>query len=86
VRTVGTQDRSEFESDPIKAWDRGRRLDALLAMALPERPHGVWRARHEQLNRLDDEWHVAVARRLNASLSKPPADSAAPTSRESHAA
>ncbi|MFM7704164.1 MAG: hypothetical protein ACKO6D_04465 [Rubrivivax sp.] len=66
MRIVGDQDRDEFETDPVKAWHRGRQLDTLLAKALPERPRGVWRVRHAELHRMDDEWKLAIARRLNA--------------------
>ena len=72
MRIVGNQDRSEFELDPVKAWHRGRQLDALLATALPERPRGVWRAQHAELNRLDDEWQLAIARQLNEILMRTP--------------
>ena len=72
MRIVGNQNRSEFELDPVKAWHRGRQLDALLATALPERPRGVWRAQHSELNRLDDEWQLAIARQLNEILMRTP--------------
>ena len=86
MRIVGNQDRSEFELDPVKAWHRGRQLDALLATALPERPRGVWRAQHAELNRLDDEWQLAIARRVNASQGAPLSNSARPDSQVTHAA
>ena len=85
MRIVGHQDRNEFETDPVKAWHRGRQLDTLLAKALPERPQGVWRARHEEFNRVDDEWHLTIARRLNINLAAPLAGEAPAESRERHA-
>lgn len=86
MRIVGNQDRSEFELDPVKAWHRGRQLDALLAKALPERPRGVWRAQQAEFNLLDDEWRLAIARRLNASQGAPLSTSALPDSQITHAA
>ena len=86
MRVVGNQDRSEFELDPVKAWHRGRQLDTLLAKALPKRPRGVWRAQHAEFNRLDDEWQLAIARRLNAGHAAPVSSQVLPDSRASHAA
>ena len=65
VRTVGSQDRSEFILDPVEAWRRGRILDAMLARALPPRPRGVIRGTHADFDRLDDARRIEVARRLN---------------------
>jgi len=65
VRIVGSQPREEFITDPAEAMRRGRRLDAMLVSALPSRPRGVLRARHEVLTQLDDERQLAAARRLN---------------------
>ena len=67
MRTVGTHPRLEFELDPAEAWRRGRRLDALLASALPAWPRGEVRAQRDELNRLDDERQLLIARRLNTS-------------------
>ena len=86
MRVVGTQDRTEFEPDPVKAWHRGRQLDALLATALPERPRGVWRAQHTEFNHLDDEWQLTIARRVNASQGAPLSIPARPDSQVTRAA
>ena len=85
MRIVGHQDRNEFETDPAKAWHRGRQLDTLLSKALPERPQGVWRACHEEFNRVDDAWHLAIARRLNSGPAAPLAGEAPAEFRERHA-
>jgi len=71
VRIVGTQPREEFITDPAEALRRGRRLDAMLGSALPSRPRGVLRARHEVLNQLDDERQTSIARRLNPAVGRP---------------
>lgn len=65
ARQVGNQPRDEYVLDPAEALRRGRRLDAMLAAALPARPRGVTRATHATMNRLDDERQLAIARRLN---------------------
>jgi hypothetical protein len=65
TRIVGRQDRGEFILDPCEAWHRGRALDAMLLHARPKTPHGVLRATHAQLNRLDDARALSIARRLN---------------------
>ena len=65
MRTVGRQDRSEIELDPVKAYRRGRALDAMLRAALPPVPRGVTRATHEYFNRVDAARQIAAARKLN---------------------
>ena len=65
-RTVGTQNRSEIELDPVCAYRRGRALDRMLRGAAPPRPRGVTRGTHEYFNRVDAERQVQIARRLNA--------------------
>lgn len=66
MRIVGTQDRTEVELDPAKAYRRARFLDRMLRSATPPRPRGVMRGSHEYFNRLDDERQVLIARKLNA--------------------
>lgn len=61
MRVVGTQDRSEIERDPLRAWQRGLQLDAQLRAALPPHPQGVWRLTHVERNRLDFERQLAQA-------------------------
>jgi hypothetical protein len=70
TRIVGPRPRDEFILDPTEAWHRGRRLDAMLAGALPRRPRGILRATHEALNRLDDARQLEMARRLNLAPGK----------------
>jgi hypothetical protein len=65
-RIVGAQDRSEIETDAVKAYRRGRVLDRMLHAADPPRPRGVTRGSHEYFNRVDAERQVQIARRLNA--------------------
>lgn len=65
TRTVGQRDRSEMILDPAEALRRGRVLDAMLAATRLPRPHGVTRAPHNTMNRLDDERQLQAARRLN---------------------
>lgn len=66
MRIVGEQDRSEIELDPVKAYRRGRELDAMLRGAVPPVVHGVTRGTHEYFNSLDAERQVQIARALNA--------------------
>ncbi len=66
MRIVGEQDRSEIELDPVKAYRRGRALDAMLRGAAPPVAHGVMRGAHEYFNRLDAERQTQAARALNA--------------------
>jgi hypothetical protein len=65
-RTVGAQNRSDIELDPVEAYRRGRTLDRMLRSAVPPRPRGVTRGTHEYFNRVDTERQVQIARRLNA--------------------
>ena len=65
MRVVGSRNRSEIELDPVKAYRRGRALDAMLRAAWPPLPRGVTRGTHEYFNRLDAARQVEVARRLN---------------------
>ena len=68
TRIVGTHNRPEFGLDPAQALRRGRVLDAMLSSARLPRPHGVTRATHREMNRLDDQHQRLVARRLNPGL------------------
>lgn len=65
MKIVGSQTRTEFERNPIKAWQRGVALDAMLRAALPARAHGVWRLTHGQMNRLDLARQVEQAGKVN---------------------
>ena len=65
MRIVGKQNRSEIELDPVKAYQRGRMLDAMPLAALPPVVRGVMRGTHEYFNRLDAERQVRSARMLN---------------------
>jgi hypothetical protein len=75
ARQVGNQPRDEHIADPAEALRRGRRLDAMLAAAMPARPRGVMRATHAEMNRMDDERQRAMARRLNPGRKGPPPES-----------
>ena len=66
MRIIGNQNRSEIELDPVKAYQRGRALDALLHRAFSPVAHGVTRGTHAHFNRLDAERQLQVARELNA--------------------
>lgn len=66
MRVVGSQNRSEIELDPVKAYRRARALDAMLPAALPCVPRGVTRGTHEHFNRLDAARQIEAARKLNA--------------------
>lgn len=64
MRIVGTQDRTEIELDPVKAFRRARALDAMLHAALPTVRRGVMRGTHEYFNRLDAARQIEAARKL----------------------
>ena len=66
MRIVGTQNRSEIELDPVKAYRRGRAMDAMLRSAAPPITRGVLRGTHEFFNRIDEKRQVEVARAVNA--------------------
>jgi hypothetical protein len=65
MKMVGTQDRGEIELDPQIAWQRCKRLDAMLRTARAPYSRGVWRLTHEQMNRLDLERQLALAAKVN---------------------
>ena len=69
MKTVGNQDRNEIEPDPQRAWQRGKRLDAMLLAARAPYPRGAWRLTHAQMNQLDTERQLAQAAKVN----RPPA-------------
>lgn len=66
MRIVGTQNRSEIELDPVKAYRRACAMDALLRGTAPPFVRGVTRGTHEYFNRIDDERQRQSARALNA--------------------
>ena len=65
MRIVGEQNRSEIELDPVKAYRRGKALDAMLRSAAPPIVRGVTRGSHAYFNRLDAERQLQAARALN---------------------
>jgi len=65
MRIVGSQNRSEFELDPVKAYRRARALDAMLGGAAAPIVRGVMRGTHAYFNRLDAERRTWIARKLN---------------------
>lgn len=65
MRIVGKQDRSEIELDPVKAYRRGRALDAMLRSAAAPIVRGVTRGAHEHFNRVDAIRQRQVARAPN---------------------
>lgn len=65
MKTVGTQTRSEFEEDPLKAWQRGAALDATLHAAMPRRQRGAWRLTHLQMNQFDLARQLEQAAKVN---------------------
>jgi hypothetical protein len=65
MRIVGDKNRNEIELDPVKAWERGNELDALLRSTLAPYPRGVWRLTHAQMNQMDLERQVAQFARVN---------------------
>ena len=46
MRIIGEQNRSEIELDPVAAYRRGRKLDAMLRAATPTVLPGVTRGAH----------------------------------------
>ena len=66
MRIIGTQNRSEIELDPVKAYRRARAMDAWLRGTAPPVARGVTRGTHEYFNRIDDERQRQTARALNA--------------------
>jgi hypothetical protein len=65
MRIIGpNNDHSEIELDPVKAYRRGRVLDAMLRAALPPQKRGVYRGTFESFARMDEARMVEAARRL----------------------
>jgi hypothetical protein len=65
MRVIGNQNRNEIELDPVTAYRRGRKLDAMLRAARPPIPHGVTRGSHSYFQRMDEARMVETARRIN---------------------
>ena len=65
ARIVGTQDRTEFNLDPVQALRRGAVLVRMGAALLSRHASGVVRAPHKVFNALDDQRQLDVARLLN---------------------
>lgn len=65
MKTVGNQDRNEMEPDPQRAWQRCKKLDAMLIAARAPYPRGVWRLTHAQMNQLDAERQLAQAAKIH---------------------
>jgi hypothetical protein len=71
MRIVGNQDRNEIELDPLTAYRRGRRLDAMLRAArLPIR-RGVTRGSPDYFQRMDEGRMIETARRINGAVRNP---------------
>ena len=66
MRIVGSQNRSEIELDPVKAFHRGLVLDRMMRGTLPPVARGVTRGTHDYFNRIDAARQVQAARALNA--------------------
>ena len=66
MRIVGNRSRTEIELDPQQAYERGRELDAMLRRAVPRIERGVFRGSHADLERLDMQRQVQMARVLNS--------------------
>jgi len=65
MKIIGpNSDYSEIELDPVKAYRRGRVLDAMLRAALPPPKRGVYRGTFESFERMDEARMVEAARRL----------------------
>ena len=72
MRIIGEQNRSEIELDPVAAYRRGRKLDAMLRAAMPTVLPGVTRGSHAKFQRLDEARMVEIARRINGVMSRNP--------------
>jgi hypothetical protein len=65
MKTIGPdRNRTEIELDPVKAYRRGRVLDAMLRTALPRPKQGVYRGTFEEFERMDEARMVAAARKV----------------------
>ena len=65
MRIVGRQNRSEIELDPVKAYRRGRKLDATLRTTAPRGERGVQHGSRQMFERLDEVRMLEAARKLN---------------------
>lgn len=66
MRVIGpNHDRTEIELDPVKAYRRGRALDAMLRAALPAPRRGVSRGSFAKFAREDEARMRKAARKLN---------------------
>jgi hypothetical protein len=74
MKIIGpNQDYSEIELDPVKAYRRGRVLDAMLRSGLPPPKRGVYRGTFEEFERLDEARMVEAARRVGTAGQAPAA-------------
>jgi hypothetical protein len=72
MKIIGpNSDQSEIELDPVKAYRRGRILDAMLRSALPPPKRGVYRGTFEAFERMDEARRIEGARRLENSSRTP---------------
>ncbi len=66
MRVIGPyRDHSEIELDPVKAFRRGRALDAMLRASLPAAKRGVRRGTFADFAREDEARMREAARKLN---------------------
>ncbi len=66
MRVIGpNRDHTEFELDPVKAFRRGRALDAMLRATLPPPKRGVFRGSFADFAREDEARMREAARKLN---------------------
>lgn len=65
MRVIGNSNRSNIEPDPVKAYHRGIKLDAMLRAAVPPIERGVTRGTHATFNRIDDSRRIRMARKIN---------------------
>lgn len=57
---------NEFELDPVRAFRRGRALDAMLCGAVTPPPRGAFRGSFERFAREDARRWLEAARQINA--------------------
>ncbi len=66
MRVIGPhRGRTQFETDPARAFRRARALDAMLSAALPRPRRGVFRGTFADFARDDEQRMREAARRLN---------------------
>jgi hypothetical protein len=67
MRVVGPRgDQDEIELDPVRAFQRGRALDAMLRGAVTPPPRGAFRGSFEHFAREDARRWLEAARQINA--------------------